>query len=367
MGNCSTSIFSGLIAAAKQSGSDVVPRDIPLPVDGKSYMLRSRQSFKVAYPERRSVWVCDLIRLDDDTEIDTVIVKTFEPLPDAKAAPRELRFYESLRGLIEVDGLRIPKLFGAHGGADGMAQLFLEYFDRLSPISSARDINRRAFVLGRMAGHCHAAKLHAEAWLPQNSLIPQVQQMTAFDQLLEALPLSADEKSEVFESYLQFLTRLADLNAEYAGQLATLCHGDIGPRNLQVHGECLTALDWEAVGVGRMGDDLAQFAARMLREADPQSPESVQLIADYVAGASPYVSHDPTDSIRRVFHARLIVEKLGQVNAHMRRIHKAQNGAAGRHRLRKLAGLYRRVALRAREAVRDLSGIATIALGAALT
>jgi hypothetical protein len=350
-------ILIAVIEASREAGEPEVVLDVPLRSRLGTFALRSTEQFKVSNQKTLGVRACRVVRADRDEIVGTVIVKTVAK-PEAetgRSLPREVAFYEQLGPRAAMDELRIPILYAFNQKADGAVQLFLEHLRPLVAIEGFDDMCRAAQVMGRFAGHSHAARLYQAEWLPQGVLTPALHQIVAFDSLLNMLPVREDERAEIFESYRQMLDRLVDVNAAHARELPTLCHGDLYRLNLFAWGKGFAAIDWEQVNAGRMGDDLGKLVFQWLRAGDLQA-EAVEerLIGAYIEGVAPFVPKNAADSIRRVYRLRSIGVSIGKADLYWRWARQAPDRALRQRRMRLLAQRYRRMALRARQAMHEL-------------
>lgn len=346
-------ILNEMIDAARRDGAPLVACDQPVRCRLGTYVLRPKTSFKVVNSRTRSVWACDLLRLDCPEAIGPVILKS-ESLAGADGElhgfPREAMFYSTLAGRIRIEDFCIPKLYAMHVPGDGSFQLFLEHLGGIGMIESLDDRCRAAHILGRFAGHCHRARLHECDWLPARTLTPHLHHIVAFDRLLARLPVGEDERAEILEGYRQLLDRLDDVNAAYARELPTLCHGDLYRGNLFAYGKGFAAIDWEQVNAGRIGDDLNMLAFRLRRDGEVEAERLEELLIDaYAAGVAPFVSGNPSVSIRRVYRLRSVVISLREADLHRRWATKAPDRTLRRRRMQLLVLNYRRMAQRARE------------------
>ncbi|WP_433875157.1 phosphotransferase family protein [Sinomonas atrocyanea] len=223
---------------------------------------------------------------------------------------REFAAYPS--GLLDdlAPRVRPPRLYGSHAGDDGKLVLWLEevVHDGARPLD-ATSLLAAAQDLGAMAGGWHR-RVPAEPWLFTGWIDRHSQP--------EAVPaglatLSADSR----EVHALLGTRLAAGRALVAAQPRvrdileslpqTLCHHDAVGANLFVSSGTTVLIDWESVGPGPVGADLASLLFSSVRRGDAM----VSVVAAVLESAvSAYTAsareEDPSISrsdIRRGFDA----------------------------------------------------------------
>jgi hypothetical protein len=221
-----------------------------------------------------------------------------------------LREFTAYRSGLLVDlapGVRAPDVLATERGADGELTLWIEDVaaharDRLTP----DEILRAARHLGRLAGRW-LARVPAHRWLFSGWIERHMQPHAMAEGLGVVRDARANsEISSRFGGRLDEAVRLIETQNDVRSSLlalpTTLCHHDavaanVFPSNRDNPAETVL-IDWESVGPGPVGADLASLlfssvrrgdiAARVLTEVAPGAPAAyLQGLRDSGASVEP--------------------------------------------------------------------------------
>jgi hypothetical protein len=228
---------------------------------------------------------------------------------------REIAAYRS--GLLDdlPGNLRAPRAVHIEEVADGEASLWLEHiadhYDRRWPLPyfgvAARHLGRfnGAYLTNRPMPNAHWRMKGWAEWQsePERALTiaPMLEQLLLDPRVEASFPVPiADRARRLLRDQPHFLDILAQLPQ-------TLCHHDAAQVNLFARqrrgGEFETvAIDWECIGPGTIGADLASLVFSTLRRGDVASAHTNELerlaLAGYLAGLRDAGWHGPSDQVR---------------------------------------------------------------------
>ncbi len=273
-----------LIAAAAQL--------LGLPVDGVHDVRREPLEYDVFLAGRRLTRVHGRASVGTERHDFSLI----EKLTDAPAtvsdylydnATREFAAYRS--GLLHdlAPGLAAPALLGSEQGPDGELALWLEDVGPRGPISHD-DLLATARHLGRLAGRW-LGRVPDDEWL-FSDWIERHQQTPAMAAGLEVVEAAAaDRRVELrigrsLHEACDLIRRQAAYRAALERLPLTLCHHDAVVANVvpRRDGQQLETvlIDWESVGPGPAGADLASLLFSSARRGDISARSLPALIPD---------------------------------------------------------------------------------------
>jgi hypothetical protein len=212
---------------------------------------------------------------------------------------REFRAYES--GLLDelAASVRAPRLYGSEEGADGRLVLWLEEVPHHGPRPlDAQSLLKAAGDLGAMAGRWHG-QVAVEPWL-FTGWIDRHSQPEAVPAGLVTLSQRGPGMTARLGDRLAAAQRLVAAQPRLRRILEslphTLCHHDAVGANVFVS-RTTVLIDWETIGPGPVGADLASLLFSSVRRGDATASVVVHLldeaVAAYTEGAR---SEDPTIS-----------------------------------------------------------------------
>ncbi|MGE7433023.1 phosphotransferase family protein [Kitasatospora sp. NPDC001175] len=219
-------------------------------------------------------------------------------LSDPALTERETRFFGSpLRGILP-DGLATAPDAGAlrHGGSEWIFMRDIgEAMDRRWTVADAHLVAAR---LARLHAPVTADPgVLATPWLERNGYAGYAHHVPAGHENLELL--GQDERLAGLFSPEQVrrlhgcLAALGRLTAVADGLTPTLLHGDLHLRNLGLTADrTLVLIDWEHVGVGPVGVDLATFVSLYRLFGGEGEPDERALLAEYGTALSEIAGRD---------------------------------------------------------------------------
>ena len=177
---------------------------------------------------------------------------------------REFDLYMSELDSVFSGSFRWPKCYYSEIG-DKENQLWLEYIEGVSGLSLTLDMfERTARELGRFQG-----KLYAEqpAFLQNIANLSKVDDLKNHYQAYKSWNIIHDcihsEKSEIPEHLRKMLINVEENTDEIFSRIeklpVVLCHRDFWAENIFHTESGIIAIDWDTVGWGYMGEDLASL------------------------------------------------------------------------------------------------------------
>ncbi len=228
-----------------------------------------------------------IIRLDMGNVEVPIVAKFGSTRPEDLAAAkrsglyeREVRFYTHLAPSL---GVRVPDCSGAFYDADtGHCLLLLEFLDSPDELDTIEGIGpeRTAQVLSELAV-LHAGGVAADHdWLQTMLFEGRIHNLRlmierGWPRLVALCPDIVDPAIGI-----DLGDRLEALMRSMAELDQVIVHGDVKPDNLQVSGNRVALLDWQAVGLGPPAWDVAYAMVNCLTTADRRAHEG-QLLSDY--------------------------------------------------------------------------------------
>lgn len=199
---------------------------------------------------------------------------------------REFDAYAS--GVLEdiAPGVAAPRLFGRELDSDGSRTLWLEeiHHDGTRPLD-AESILAAAHDLGRMGGRWAGQKL-AEPWY-FTGWIDRHSQPDAVEKGLATLRGAQSATVARLGNRPAAAERLVLEQAHYRSILGplphTLCHHDAVGANVFHSNDRTVLIDWESVGAGPVGADLASLLFSSVRRGDARAGVVVPIVDEAVS------------------------------------------------------------------------------------
>lgn len=202
---------------------------------------------------------------------ESAIAKVFRPF-GPREVPRELAAYTSgvLQGL--PPPCAVPGVHGVTDAGGGATTLWLEDVgplpDRMWHPMSLREYEIAGEALGGMGGRFASAPPSAP-WLAAGTTVEHGRRWL----LGEAWTDRVRAGCALHRRLARASARTGALLAAFSQLRPTLCHQDATPRNLALgaSGSRVVFLDWEACGLGPLGQDLASLVWSLWRYAGVKS------------------------------------------------------------------------------------------------
>lgn len=201
-------------------------------------------------------------------------------------AEREHAAYTS--GLLEhlAPGLRAPRLLGAHEDVDGRLTLWLEDVeDEASRPLEAGALLATAHDLGALAGR-HLESVPEAPRLFTGWITRHAQDSASAEGLRtlgSARPETAARLGHRIDEVRRLILAQPRLRAMLEQLPQTLCHHDAVGANLLRSGGSTVLIDWESVGPGPAGADLASLLFASVRRGDASAQVVLPLVEDAVS------------------------------------------------------------------------------------
>lgn len=225
-------------------------------------------------------------------------------------ASREFNAYMS--GILDdlAPNVRAPRLYGSQLTVDGSITLWLEEIDRQGPRPlNAQTILAAARDLGGLSGRWYGRDL-SEPWMFRE-WIERHTQSGAIGQGLATLRRRHPHAIRRLQDRLGLAEQLILNQPRFRGILEslpqTLCHHDaVGANVFRTDGQTVL-IDWESLGPGPMGADLASLLFSSVRRGDASITVVLQLVKDalhaYAEGVWEEQPQIRLEDLRRGFEA----------------------------------------------------------------
>lgn len=223
---------------------------------------------------------------------------------------RELAAYRS--GILDniAPGIRAPRLYGSMLDRDGGMTLWLEevFHDGGRPMG-AEAVLAAARNLGGMAGRWNGSRLiqpwYFNEWVDRHSQPEAVTR--SLDILRRARGDAAVHLGDRMRLVEHLIVQQSTVRVALEGLPHTLCHHDATGANV-FHAPPYTVLiDWESVGAGPVGADLASLLFSSVRRGDASAHVVVPLLEDalevYAEGVLAEGADVSPATVRRGFDA----------------------------------------------------------------
>lgn len=226
---------------------------------------------------------------------------------------REYRAYAS--GLVErmAPDVSAPRAWRLHRAADGGLTLWLEDLEADARRLTTEDLTTAAYRLGRLAGR-FTARRGSEPWLFRGWIDRHRQPaaMSRARERLHALRGRVDLEARLgwrIDEAIALLELQDRLPALLAASPQTLCHHDAVAANVFVRGREpeIVLIDWESVGPGCVGADLASLLFASPRRGDLSAAACRQAtpaaVDAYVAGLADAGAHVDRSAVQLALDA----------------------------------------------------------------
>lgn len=219
---------------------------------------------------------------------------------------RELAAYRS--GLLDAlpPGIRAPRAHGTARDADGGVTLWIEEvrhrgprpLDRAALLDAARALGALA---GRWLGRPPADPWLFDGWIDRHA---QPEAAAAGARTLAAPgPRATALLGDRIPAAARLLASQDRVRAVLEGLPRTLCHHDATGANVFAADDGMVLIDWESVGPGPVGADLASLLFSSVRRGDAAVADVTAVLDDAVAGYAAGIratgSEVPLDVVRR--------------------------------------------------------------------
>lgn len=217
-------------------------------------------------------------------------------------------------GLLEdlAPGVRAPRLLGAHEAEDGRLTLWLEDVEDRAPrpleagtlLATAHDLGALA---GRRLGAVPEEPWLFTGWIARHAQAPA--QAEALRSLGTARPETSARMGRRLGEVRALILAQPRLRALLEQLPPTLCHHDAVGANLLFPGDGTVLIDWESVGPGPAGADLASLLFSSVRRGDASARVVAPLVPDavsaYLDGMAEQQAHVDAPRVRRGFRAAI--------------------------------------------------------------
>jgi hypothetical protein len=198
------------------------------------------------------------------------------------AYERELRFYAELSG---GAGISTPRCYyAAQSLENGAFLLLLEDIPGGPGLVTLDAVEQALCEVARMhARHWNAPELEALGWLERSPAQGLMTQRMLADATQRISARFGRVLPETFARVLEITSgQLESFIARERRRARTLVHGDLHPGNVLCGPRGLTFIDWQGVGTGSPGRDLARLIAMSLPPM-PRLSHERRLVATYHA------------------------------------------------------------------------------------
>lgn len=191
---------------------------------------------------------------------------------------REVLFYQHLAPQLDV---RVPACHGAfYDNGSGRCLLLLEDLSSETQLDLVEGIGpeRTADVLGELAAlHDQGMGFHDQAWMQDLRYEGRRDNLRRL--IHRGWPRLCETCADIVDPELGagLGDRLEGLMQRMAELPQTVVHGDVKPDNLQVAGNRIALLDWQAVGYGPPAWDVASAMVNCLTVQDRRAHEQALL------------------------------------------------------------------------------------------
>jgi len=210
------------------------------------------------------------------------------PTAPIEGGRREARAYRS--GILDLErGLRVPRAYEIDLADDGHVALWLEDVRARGPDRWPLDMYAKAaHALGRFNGAYLVRPLPDHPWLVSDWAERQSEPVDLAAGLAEIATWASDDRArqalggDVGQRAARMLQDQQRFIADLSRLPQTLCHHDAARSNLVARRRWagateIVAIDWESLGPGAVGADIATLVSGSLRKGDFPAEHAAQL------------------------------------------------------------------------------------------